>query len=139
MQCKRSCDAGGRNLVSCGVLSWSEHEWKKGIDMETVVLCGANSYLQKFYLNEQFENLPELVKQELKAICVLYVEDVGGVFTMEFDEEGSLQLKVQSDEGDYLFDEIGSVLKIKEIQRDKWELMEQLETYYRVAILGVLE
>lgn len=107
--------------------------------METVVLCGANSYLQKFYLNEQFENLPELVKQELKAICVLYVEDVGGVFTMEFDEEGSLQLKVQSDEGDYLFDEIGSVLKIKQIQRDKWELMEQLETYYRVAILGVLE
>lgn len=107
--------------------------------MEPVVLCGANSYLQKFYLNDQFDNLPELVKQELKAICVLFVEDVGGVLTMEFDEEGSLQLKVQSDEGDYLFDEIGSVLKIKQIQREKWELMEQLETYYRIAILGVLE
>ena len=35
-----------------------------------------------------------------------------------------------------MFDEIGSALKIKEIQRTKQELLESLETYYRVFFLG---
>lgn len=102
---------------------------------ENIVLCGANSYTQKFYLNEKFYNLPELVQDELKTICVLYVEDVGGIFTMEFDPQGSLQLKVTSDPADYLFDEIGSVLKIKQIQNEKLELLESLEVYYRLMFL----
>ncbi|MDY4970382.1 MAG: DUF6145 family protein [Lachnospiraceae bacterium] len=103
---------------------------------ENVVLCGANSYTQKFYLNQKFYNLPEMVQDELKALCVLYVEDVGGIFTMEFEPDGSLQLKVTSDPGDYLFDEIDSVLKIKQIQEERQELMESLEMYYRMMFLN---
>ena len=80
---------------------------------EKTVLCGANSYTQKYYFNEEFSKLPDSIKQELKILCVLYVEDVGGILTLEFDENGNLELRVESDEGDYLFDEIGSVLKIK--------------------------
>ena len=57
-----------------------------------VVLCGANSYEQKYYLNEQFQNLPQSIQDELKILCVTYVEDVGGIFTMEFEPEGSLVL-----------------------------------------------
>ena len=34
-----------------------------------------------------------------------------------------------------LFDEIGSVLKIKQIQADKRELLEALEMYYRAIFL----
>ena len=34
------------------------------------------------------------------------------------------------------FDEIGSALKIKELQRDKRELLESLEMYYKVFFLG---
>ena len=81
---------------------------------ETVVLCGANSYLQKYYFNPDFDSLPQEVKQELQIMCVLYTEDVGGILTLEFEEDGSLEFKVTSEEGDYLFDEIGSVLKIKQ-------------------------
>lgn len=103
---------------------------------ENVVLCGANSYTQKFYLNQKFYNLPEQVQDELKALCVLYVEDVGGIFTMEFDPDGNLQLKVTSDPADYLFDEIGSVLKIKQMQEQKVELLESLEMYYRMMFLN---
>ncbi len=101
-----------------------------------MVLCGANSYTQKFYLAPEFQKLPEQVKQELQVLCVLYVEDVGGILTLEFDEEGNLEFKVRSDEGDYLFDEIGSVLKIKQIRDEQRELLESLELYYRVAFLG---
>ena len=43
---------------------------------EKVVLCGANSYTEKYYLNPDFEQLPESIKNELKILCVLYVHDV---------------------------------------------------------------
>ena len=43
---------------------------------EEIVLCAANSYEQKYYLNPEFEMLPESIKQELNIMCVLYTEDV---------------------------------------------------------------
>ena len=101
-----------------------------------MVLCGANSYTQKYYLGEQFAMLPEQIKEELQIMCVLYVEDIGGVLTMEFVSDGSLEFKVQVDDHDYLFDEIGSGLKIRQFQREKKELLESLELYYRVVFLG---
>lgn len=103
---------------------------------ETMVLCGASAYEQKFYLNENFENLPQQIKDELKILCVLFTEDVGGVLTLVFDEEGNLSLNVTSEESDILFDEIGSVLKIKQIQYEKQDLFEALESYYKVVYLG---
>ena len=62
--------------------------------------------------------------------------DVGGVLQVVFDEDGSLQLRTQTEEDDILYDEIGSVLKIKQLQREKEELFESLEMYYRVFYLG---
>lgn len=103
---------------------------------EKVVLCGANSYEQKYYFNKEFNVLPEGIKQELQIMCVLYTEDVGGIMTMEFDKEGNLEFQVTADESDYLFDEIGSALKIKQYQLEKRELLESLELYYRVVFLG---
>lgn len=109
----------------------------KGADLEEKkVLCGANSYEQKYYFNEEFQGLPEGIRQELQVMCVLYTEDVGGILTMEFDAEGSLEFQVTAPESDYLFDEIGSVLKIKQYQLEKRELLEALELYYKVFFLG---
>lgn len=51
------------------------------------------------------------------------------------DEEGNLNLVTESKEDDYFFDEIGSVLKIKQIQQEKRELLESLEMYYKVFFL----
>lgn len=104
--------------------------------MDTVVLCGANSYEQKYYFNHDFDNLPQSIQDELHIMCVIYTEDVGGILTMEFDEKGNLEFKVTSEEGDYLFDEIGSVLKIKQYQEEKRDLLEALELYYRTFFLG---
>lgn len=103
---------------------------------ETVVLCGANSYEQKYYFNQDFKSLPEDIKKELQIMCVLFTEDIGGVITLEFEPDGTLEFKVQADESDYLFDEIGSGLKIRQYQREKRELMESLELYYKVVFLG---
>ena len=84
-----------------------------------VVLCGANSYEEKYYLNPDFEQLPDDVKNELKIMCVLYVHDVGGI-----------------EEFDPMFDEIGSQLKIKQLQREKQDLLQALQLYYKVFFLG---
>ena len=103
---------------------------------EKMVLCGANAYDKKYYLNEQFSNLPEQIKQELQIMCVLFTEEVGGILLLEFEEDGSLQLITEADEGDLLYDDIGSGLKIRQIQLEKRELLESLEMYYRVFVLG---
>ena len=57
---------------------------------EKIVLCGANSYEKRFYINPDFEALPETIQKELKVMCVLYTEDVGGILTLVFDEKGEL-------------------------------------------------
>lgn len=104
--------------------------------MEEVVLCAANAYEQKYYLNPEFETLPEAIKQELQIMCVLYTEDIGGVFMVVYDEDGNLELRVDHEENDFGFDEIGSVLKIKQLQQTKTELFESLELFFRVFYLG---
>ena len=103
---------------------------------ENFVLCAASAYEKKFYLNPEFDSLPESIKEELQIMCVLYTEDVGGVLMLVFDEEGNLELKVDHEENDFAFDEIGSVLKVKQLQQTKRELFESLELFFRVFYLG---
>ena len=80
--------------------------------------------------------LPESIKEDLKILCVLFTADVGGILTLEFDEDGNLLFLTEADEGDLLYDEIGSVLKIKQIQNDRVELLESLELYYKAFFLN---
>ena len=99
-----------------------------GMYDDKVVLCGANSYNEKYYLNPDFQKLPQGIQDELKLMCVLYTEDVGGTLTLKFDEDGELIFETAADEGDLLYDEIGSVLKVKQLQNTKQELL-----YYKVT------
>ena len=103
---------------------------------DQVVLCGASAYEQKYYLNEDFKSLPSQVQDELKIMCVLFTEDVGGTLQLVFDAEGNLEFRTEVEEGDLLYDEIGSVLKIKQLRNEKQELLEALQMYYRVVFLG---
>ena len=89
---------------------------------DNIVLCGASAYEQKFYFNQDFNALPDHVKKELQIMCVLFTED--------------LEFKTEALEADARYDEIGSALKIKQIQTEKKELLESLEMYYRVFFLG---
>ena len=101
-----------------------------------IVLCGANSYEEKYYLNPDFDSLPDNIKDELMIMCVLYVNDLGGILTLVFDEDGDLQFEVTSEEFDPMFDEIGSRLKIKQMQQEKQDLLQALQLYYKVFFLG---
>ncbi len=103
---------------------------------ERVVVCGANAYEQKYYFNQQFAKIPQSLQEELRIICVLFTQEVGGIFTMVFDEEGELIFETQAEEFDITYDEVSSGLLISEIRRNRAELLESLSLYYRVFICG---
>ena len=81
-----------------------------------VILCGANSYEKKYYFNHKFDKIPENIKEELHIICVLFTEEVGGVFTIGFTPYGEVEMDAQKDEGDLLYDEIGAHLLMKRMK-----------------------
>ena len=105
------------------------------METKNTVLCGANAYEMKYYFNEQFQNLPESVKEELHILCVLFTEEVGGVFTVAFEEDGNVVLETNADDDDIYYDEISSGLMVAEVRRRRQELFEALSLYYKVFVL----
>ena len=103
--------------------------------MAKTVLCGANAYEIKYYFNEQFNGIPDSIKEELHIICVLFTEEVGGVFTIAFEEDGTVVMETNADDDDIYYDEISSGLLVSEVRRNRQELFESLSLYYRVFIL----
>lgn len=111
---------------------------------ERIILCGANAYDKKYYYNERFRQIPRSIQDELHIMCVLFTEEVGGVFTIVFEPDGGVSLETDADENDIYYDEIGSGLLVKEIRRKREELLQSLSLYYRALILkedlsGMLE
>lgn len=102
---------------------------------ENNVLCAASTYEQKYYFNQRFDALPTGIKEELQIMSVLFTEEVGGIFSLVYDDEGNLMLETEADEEDILYDEIGSALKVKQLQETKKELFESLELFYKTFVL----
>ena len=104
-------------------------------EKEKIVLCGANAYEKKYYFNEKFAGIPDSIKEELHIICVLFTEEVGGIFTIEFEKDGNISMRTEYADDDFLYDEIGSGLLVGEVRRKRQEMFESLSLYYRVFIL----
>lgn len=107
----------------------------EGMNEKKTVLCGANSYEMKYYFNEQFNGIPESIKEELHILCVLFTEEVGGVFVIAFEEDGNVILETNADDDDIYYDEVSSGLMVSEVRRKRQELFESLSLYYKVFIL----
>ena len=67
---------------------------------------------------------------------MLFTEEVGGIFTLVFDEDGALNMETNAEETDIYYDEIGSGLLVNKIRQTRQDLFESLSMYYRVVILG---
>ena len=98
---------------------------------EKKILCGAAAASEKYYFNPRYANLPETVQEELKMICVLFAEEVGGTFLIAFDENGEPVLQTVRDEEDILFDEIEAELQIRRLQKEHEDLFQNLAVYYQ--------
>ena len=102
--------------------------------MEKIVVCGANAYEQKYYFNKEFSKIPQSVQDDLHILCVLFTEEVGGVFTIGFDEDGELLLETRADDDDITYDEIASGMMIKKVRDSRQGVFEALQLYYRALI-----
>jgi len=101
---------------------------------ERIVLCGASAYEQKYYYNKIFDKIPKSIQDELRIMCVLFTEEVGGVITFVFEPDGSLSIETEAAEDDFYYDEISSGLLVGKIRNSKQELLESLDLYYRVFV-----
>lgn len=101
---------------------------------ERIVLCGASAYEQKYYYNRIFDKIPKSIQDELRIMCVLFTEEVGGVITFVFEPDGSLSIETEAAEDDFYYDEISSGLLVGKIRNSKQELLESLDLYYRVFV-----
>ena len=100
-----------------------------------VVLCGANAYEQKYYFNPLFKQIPESIKKELNIISVLFTQEAGGIFTIVFEEDGTISIETNADEEDITYDEITAGLLVGEVRRKRQDLFEALGLYYRIYVL----
>ncbi len=103
---------------------------------ERIVLCGANAYEQKYYFNPVFREIPDSIKKELNIISVLFTQEAGGIFTIVFEEDGSISIETNADEEDITYDEITAGLLVGEVRRKRQDLFEALGIYYRIYVLG---
>jgi len=108
-------------------------------EADGTVLCGANSYEEKYFFNQDFKSLPQQIQDELHVMCVLFTEECGGILTVEFLKDGTLVLRTRVDEYDFYYDEIEAGLQIRNLQKEKEELFSQLEQYYRIVVLKETE
>jgi hypothetical protein len=106
------------------------------VSQDNTVLCGANAYTQKYYLNPQFKLLPDAIQKDLQVMCVLFTEEVGGIITLSFSMDGSLSLETMAEDNDFSYDEIAAGLLIGEIRRKRQELFSSLEMYYQVFVMN---
>ena len=105
------------------------------MSQERIVLCGANAYEQKYYFNPVFKQIPESIKKELNIISVLFTQEAGGIFTIVFEEDGSISIETNADEEDITYDEITAGLLVSEVRRKRQDLFEALGLYYRIYVL----
>ena len=100
-----------------------------------MVLCAANKYEMKYFFNKNFERIPKSIQDELHIISVLFVQEVGGIFKLVFDEDGDITMETESAEDDFLYDDISAGLMVAEIKRTRQEMFESLRMFYKVFIL----
>lgn len=112
-----------------------QHENTSEVGEDTSVLCAANSYTEKYYLNPLYAALPEGIREDLQKMCVTLTEEAGGIVMMRFNEDGVLELTSYAEETDFYYDEISAGLLIRRIERENEELFDGLSNYYRIRFL----
>ncbi len=106
--------------------------------MEKSYLAVANAYSEKYFLSDDFANLPSSIKEEIQLALVKFAMDIGGIIGLYFDANGDLKIELNKESDDFFYDDIGAELKVRELEKDEKDLFEGLEMYYK-AVTGRLE
>ena len=98
--------------------------------MARKILAAANNKEQKYFIEGEFQFLPDSIKEDLKRICVYMAEKLNCTFLVGFEENGDVYFETVKHEGDFDFDEIGAELEIKRLQKEELELFRAMALWY---------
>lgn len=100
--------------------------------MEKTVMAAASFEKQKYYIAPEFSELPEGIKAEVQTVCVVIAQKLMCTFVMGFYSDGDIYFDIVKSEDAIDFDDIGAELEIKEIRRQKSELLKALKIWYLI-------
>ena len=98
--------------------------------MEREVLISVSPYIQKYYINEKF-NLPEDIKETLRAKLAVIAEKTRAIISLGFNEKGEIFIEYKYEDLSYM-DEIGVELRIKKFQQEEGELLKSIKVWYMI-------
>lgn len=106
--------------------------------MNKTIIFAISSFNKKYYFSEITEKLPFDIKEEIKLMGFYFVEKVSGIFNIGFYDDGTFFIQTTSNENDFEYDEIGAQLEIEKIKREKKELINSLQIWYKLFLANVL-
>ena len=100
--------------------------------MKKEVLISVSPYVQKYYINETFSDLPEDIKETLRAKIAVIAEKTHAIISLGFNEKGEIYLEYKYEDLSYV-DEIGVELRMKKFQQEEGELLKAIKVWYMIA------
>ena len=97
--------------------------------MEKDILLSVSPYVQKYYFNEKYQDIPVGIKEELLAKISVIAEKVNCIISIGFYENGEIFIE-ERHEDPIFYDDIGAALEIKEMQTKEAELLKSLKMWY---------
>jgi hypothetical protein len=99
--------------------------------MEKEILISVSPYVQKYYFNETYQDLPGDIKEELLAKLSVIAEKANCIISVGFHEDGELFIE-ERHEDPILYDDIGAALEIKKMQNEASELLKSVKMWYMI-------
>lgn len=97
--------------------------------MEKHILISVSPYVQKYYFNEEFQDLPNEIKETLRAKLGIIAEKTNAIISLGFYENGEIFIEERHDDLTF-YDEIGTALRIKKFQSEEVELLRSIKMWY---------
>lgn len=99
--------------------------------MEKHILISVSPYVQKYYINDLYKDLPKDIKETLRAKLGVIAEKTNAIITLGFYENGEIFMEQRYEDLSF-YDEIGAELRIKKFQKDEVELLRAVKMWYIV-------
>lgn len=99
--------------------------------MEKELLISVSPYVQKYYINEKFNDLPEDIKDTLRAKLAVIAEKTHAIISLGFNEDSDVYVEYKYEDLSYV-DEIGIELRMKSFQKEEVELIKAIKMWYMI-------
>lgn len=99
--------------------------------MEKEIIISVSPYVQKYYLNETYKDLPVAIKEEIIEKLSLAAEKTNCILSIGFYENGEMFIE-ERHEDPMFYDDIGAALEIKQLQTEHEELFKSLKMWYMI-------